>query len=85
MVSAAATELWETFAAAPKQIDMPLAERRAAGEQAESITSEPQGVRFEDVPEMPGIAAVPETGPAGPVLYLFGDWIRGRTGAAVTT
>ena len=72
MVSAAATELWATFAAAPKQIDMPLAERRAAGEQAESITSEPDGVRFEDVPEMHGIAAVPETGPAGSVLYLFG-------------
>jgi epsilon-lactone hydrolase len=72
MVSSAATRLWAQFAAAPKQIDMPLAQRRAAGEQAESITSEPEGVRYENVPEVDGIAAIPERESGGSVLYLFG-------------
>jgi len=72
MVSSEATRLWAQFAAAPKQIDLPLRERRAAGEQAESVTSEPDGVRYESVPEVGGLVAIPEHGSGGSVLYLFG-------------
>jgi epsilon-lactone hydrolase len=72
MVSSAATQLWAQFAAAPKQIDMPLAQRRAAGEQAEGITSEPESVQYENVPEVGGIAAIHGGESGGSVLYLFG-------------
>lgn len=72
MASSAATELWATFAAAPKQIDMPLPERRAAGEQAESVTSEPEGVNYEDAPDVGGLVAIPDPPVGGSVLYLFG-------------
>src|SRR5215212_44115 len=44
MASEAANALWDAFRAAPKMIDMPLAERREAGEHAEDGTSDPLGV-----------------------------------------
>jgi epsilon-lactone hydrolase len=72
MASSAATELWAAFAAGPKQIDLALADRRAAGEQAEGITSKPTGVTDEDVPEVGGLAAVPDAATGASVLYLFG-------------
>jgi monoterpene epsilon-lactone hydrolase len=73
MVSADASALWAAFAAAPKQIDLPLTERRAAGEQAESITAEPEGVTYQDVPDVSGLVVRPDV-PAGTasVLYFYG-------------
>jgi epsilon-lactone hydrolase len=75
MVSSAATDLWAAFEAAPKQIDMPLEQRRAAGEQAESPTSEPDGVGYEDVPEVHGLAAVADAGTGASVGggYVLGS------------
>ena len=52
---------------------MDLPHQREAGEHAEDLTSEPEGVRFEDAPELGGFWAVPPAAPpAGAVLYLFG-------------
>jgi len=72
MISSKAADVWAAFAAAPKQIDLPLADRRAAGEKAETITSEPSGVTHQDVGEIGGFVAVPDDSAGGSVLYLFG-------------
>src|SRR5262245_32466055 len=72
MISSEAADVWTAFAAAPKQISLPLADRRAAGEKAESITSEPRDVSYRDVAEIDGFVAVPEEPSGGSVLYLFG-------------
>jgi acetyl esterase/lipase len=59
--------------AAPKQIDLPLAERRRAGEHAEDATSEPQGVSFRPAPEVDGLWAEPsDAGADAALLYFFG-------------
>jgi hypothetical protein len=50
MISEQARRFWTSMRAAPKQIDLPLAERRHAGEQAENVTAEPQGVIFRPAP-----------------------------------
>jgi epsilon-lactone hydrolase len=73
MTSPEATTLWQAFAQAPQQIDLPLEQRREAGERAETPTSEPHGVAFADAPEVGGTWAVPSAprGSAG-VLYLYG-------------
>jgi acetyl esterase/lipase len=56
-----------------KQIDMPLTDRREAGEHAEDITVEPVGVRFEPAPQVNGLWAIPpDPRPGAAVLYLFG-------------
>src|SRR5262245_17989973 len=76
MISSEASEVWAAYAAAPKQIDLPLADRREAGEKAETITSEPQGVTYEDVPEIDGFVVTPSgpygTGSGAAIMYLFG-------------
>ena len=74
MSSPEATTLWQAFAQAPEQIDLPLEQRREAGERAETPTSEPHGVAFSDAPEVGrpvGGAVAHRAGSAG-VLYLFG-------------
>src|SRR5215207_5639832 len=74
MPSAAATKVWELFASVPvRAVDMDLPHQREAGEHAEDLTSEPEGVRYEDAPEVGGFWALPPGAPpAGAVLYLFG-------------
>ncbi len=42
---------------APKAVYMDLAHQREAGEHAEDMTSEPEGVVFEDAPEVGGLWA----------------------------
>jgi hypothetical protein len=39
----------------PKAVNMDLAHQREAGEHAEDMTSEPEGVVFEDAPENGGL------------------------------
>jgi acetyl esterase/lipase len=72
MISSEASKVWAAFAAAPKQIDLPLEDRRAAGEKAETITSEPEGVKYDDVPEIGGLVAIPDVPSGASVMYLFG-------------
>src|ERR687894_2317288 len=50
MVSPEALKLNEILRNAPKAVDMDLAHQREAGEHAEDMTSEPEGVRYEDAP-----------------------------------
>lgn len=72
MASAEATALWEAFRSAPKMIDMPLAQRRVAGEHAEDGTSEPENVSFSTNADG-SLLAMPENArPGAAVLYLFG-------------
>ena len=64
MVSPEALKLNEILRNAPKAVDMDLAHQREAGEHAEDMTSEPEGVRYEDAPEVEGLWATPNTGTA---------------------
>ena len=60
MPSTQAQQLEEILRTGPKTVDMELADQRAAGEHQEDLTTEPEGVRYEDVPELEGFWAVPE-------------------------
>ena len=55
MVSPEALKIKEILRNAPKDVDMDLAHQREAGEHAEDMTSEPEGVVFEDAPENGGL------------------------------
>ncbi len=60
---------------APKMVEMTLPDQRAAGEQAEALTTEPRDITYEPIAEgrMRGLWAVPRIGAAHcAVLYLFG-------------
>ncbi|MEJ1935250.1 alpha/beta hydrolase [Nostoc sp. NIES-2111] len=73
MVSDPARRFWKAVAAAPKQIDLPLPARRAAGEHAEDATAEPTGVRYEAIADSGSFLAVPSGMPPDrAMLYLFG-------------
>jgi epsilon-lactone hydrolase len=73
MVSEQARRFWELVGSGPKQIEMPLAQRRAAGEHAEDATAEPAGGRFAPAPAVGGLWAQPDGArPGAAVLYLFG-------------
>jgi hypothetical protein len=64
MVSPEALKLNEILRNAPKAVDMDLAHQREAGEHAEDMTSEPEGVAYEDALEVGGLWATPQTGTA---------------------
>jgi monoterpene epsilon-lactone hydrolase len=74
MISQEAEKLWDLFRSAPvKQIDMPIATRREAGEHAEDPTAEPVATKFSAAPDVRGLWADPATGlPGAAILYLFG-------------
>jgi monoterpene epsilon-lactone hydrolase len=73
MISGQACRFWDLMRAGPKQIAMPIAERRAAGEHAEDATAEPAGVAFAPAARGGGIWAQPaEARPGAAMLYLFG-------------
>jgi len=57
MVSSEALKLNELLRNAPKAVDMDLTHQREAGEHAEDMTSEPEGVRFEEAPAVGGLWA----------------------------
>jgi epsilon-lactone hydrolase len=72
-ISPRAEQLEELLEQAPKQIDLPLAQKREAGEHAEHLTSEPEGVAYEGAPEVGGLWATPAGARADAVImYLFG-------------
>jgi acetyl esterase/lipase len=73
MVSREALKLNEILRNAPKAVDMDLPHQREAGEHAEDMTSEPEGVRFEDAPAVGGLWATPQhcDGDSA-IMYLYG-------------
>lgn len=69
--SSEARAFWAQMAAAPQQVSLPVAARRAAGEHAEDATAEPSGVTFSSHPL--GLRVRPTDGEIGArILYLFG-------------
>jgi hypothetical protein len=64
MVSREALKLNEILRNAPKAVDMDLPHQREAGEHAEDMTSEPEGLRFEDAPAVGACGPRPSTGTA---------------------
>jgi monoterpene epsilon-lactone hydrolase len=73
MISEQARRFWESFRNGPKQIEMPIAQRREAGEHAEDATAEPSGVTFTSAADVGGLWAVPDRIRHGAaILYLFG-------------
>ncbi len=73
MVSREALKLNEILRNAPKAVDMDLPHQREAGEHAEDMTSEPEGVRFEDAPAVRGLWATPQHWDGElAIMYLYG-------------
>jgi epsilon-lactone hydrolase len=72
-ISARAAGLEELLRQAPKQIDLPLQQKREAGEHAEDLSSEPDEVAYEDAPEVGGLWARPAGArDDAAIMYLFG-------------
>ena len=73
MVSREALKLNEILRNAPKAVDMDLSHQREAGEHAEDMTSEPEGVRFEDAPAGGSLWATPQHWDGeSAIMYLYG-------------
>ncbi len=73
MVSPEALKLNEILRNAPKAVDMDLPHQREADEHAEDMTSEPEGVRFEDTPAVGGHWDTPRSWDGKSVIiYLYG-------------
>jgi len=73
MVSREALKLNEILRNAPMAVDMDLAHQREAGEHAEDMTSEPEGVRYEDVPAVGGLWDTPQDWDGeSAIVYLYG-------------
>src|SRR3712207_586934 len=73
MISPEALKLNEILRNAPKAVDMDLAHQREAGEHAEDMTSEPEGVTYEDAPEVGGLWATPQAqNGESAIMYLYG-------------
>src|SRR5215203_3264665 len=73
MVSPEALKLTELLRNAPKAVDMDLPHQREAGEHAEDMTSEPEGVRFDDAPAVGGLWATPRSWDGeSAIMYLYG-------------
>ena len=64
MVSQEALKLHEILRNAPKAVDMDLPHQRAAGEHMEDMTSEPEGVTYEEAYSVDGLWATPPSGTA---------------------
>jgi hypothetical protein len=60
MVSREALKLNEILRNALKAVDMDLAHQREAGEHAEDMTAEPEGVAFEEAYSVEGLWATPQ-------------------------
>jgi acetyl esterase/lipase len=72
-ISPQAAQLEAIFKAAPKQIDLPLPQKREAGEHAEDLSSEPEDVAYADAPEVGGLWARPAGARENAaIMYLFG-------------
>src|ERR687895_1335700 len=73
MVSPEALKLNEILRNAPKAVDMDLSHQREAGEHAEDMTSEPEGVVFEEAQAVHGLWATPRSWDGeSAIVYLYG-------------
>jgi monoterpene epsilon-lactone hydrolase len=73
VASPEAQKLNDMLRNAPKQVEMDLPHQRQAGEHAEDLTTEPEGVIYEDAPTVNGLWAKPQKARRDAVvLYLFG-------------
>src|ERR671916_205311 len=73
MVSPEALKLNEILRNAPKAVDMDLSHQREAGEHAEDMTSEPEGVVFEEAHAVHGLWATPRSWDGeSAIMYLYG-------------
>jgi acetyl esterase/lipase len=73
MVSREALKLHEILRNAPKALDMDLPHQRAAGEHMEDMTSEPEGVTYEEAYSVDGLWATPKNWDGqSAIMYLYG-------------
>ena len=73
MVSQEALKLHEILRNAPKAVEMDLPHQRAAGEHMEDMTSEPEGVTFEEAYSVDGLWATPKNWDGqSAIMYLYG-------------
>jgi epsilon-lactone hydrolase len=73
MVSPEALRLNEILRNAPKAVDMDLTHQREAGEHAEDMTSEPEGVTYEEAYPVDGLWVTPQNWDGESVImYLYG-------------
>src|SRR5215211_2181078 len=62
MISPEAVKVYETIRNTPKQVDLDLFHQREAGEHQEDMTSEPQGVTYEEPPRWGPVGNAPDRG-----------------------
>ena len=73
MVSREALKLNEILGNASKAVDMDLTHQREAGEHAEHMTSEPEGVTYEEAYAVDGLWATPRSWDGhSAIMYLYG-------------
>jgi monoterpene epsilon-lactone hydrolase len=73
MVSQEAFKLHEILRNAPKAVEMDLPHQRAAGEHMEDMTSEPEGVSYEEAYAVDGLWATPQNWDGlSAIMYLYG-------------
>lgn len=73
MASPEAIRLYGAIRNTPKQVDMDLFHQREAGEHQEDMTSEPEGVTYEEAAAVGGLWATPQTGDGdSAIMYLYG-------------
>jgi acetyl esterase/lipase len=73
MVSPEALKLNALLRNAPKAVDMDLAHHRDAGEHTEDMSSEPQGVTYEEAYAVDGLWATPRSwNGESAIMYLYG-------------
>jgi epsilon-lactone hydrolase len=73
MVSQEALKLHEILRNAPKAVDMDLPHQRAAGEHMEDMTSEPEGVTYEEAYSVDGLWATPPSWEGqSAIMYPYG-------------
>jgi epsilon-lactone hydrolase len=73
LVSPEAHKLNELLRNAPKAVDMDLPHQREAGEHAEDMTSEPEGVTYEEAYAVDGLWATPQSwNGESAIMYLYG-------------
>jgi acetyl esterase/lipase len=73
MVSRKALKLNEILRNAPKAVDMDLPHQREAGEHAEDMTSEPEGVTYEEAYDVDCLWATPPNWDGeSAIIYLYG-------------
>jgi epsilon-lactone hydrolase len=73
LVSPEALKLNELLRNAPKAVDMDLPHQREAGEHAEGMTTEPEGVTYEEAYAVDGLWATPQSwNGESAIMYLYG-------------